>query len=124
LLGASGSVAYLIITLALLMVSALTYFSFSSFNLEDKTILFLTIPISIIASVSTFIGDYFIKRGLQALQTQMVTDSGSSIGNVTAIFDWTRMMNIWLLVALIIIIYNLPSIIFMLPKKAPQQQLQ
>lgn len=120
IMGKGAFIFYPIIILLLLSISLLTYFSFSSFDIQEKTVLFLTLPTSIIISILAFVGNYFLKMFVNLIgPTQIGSDAGS---NLTALFDIRGMMNIWLLIALIIIIYNLPSIVFMLSKKEPQQQ--
>jgi len=115
----SSYLSIFVIICALIMLSLVTYFSLSSFDIQEKTILFLTLPISIIISVTTFIVDYFIRAALQSLQNKIMS-AGVPFGNIISLFDIKQMLNIWVLIALIIVIYNLPSIIFMLSKKEPQ----
>jgi len=110
LLGHTYSSIFSLIGL-LVMLSLLTYFSFSYFDIQEKTILFITLPISIIISMMAVFEDYLIITYLLPLQTQYLGE------NITPLFNFTGIFDIWVLVAMIIIIYNLPSIIFMLTKK-------
>jgi len=117
--------SYLIIIGILVSLTLLTYFSFSSFDIQEKTILFLTPPISIIISITTYIANYFLRiLARDFVSQQQQTEFGlGNIGSITSLFDFNHMLNIWVLIALIIIIYNIFPIIFILFKKEPQQQV-
>jgi len=116
----AGNLVYLTIIGILISISLLAYFSFSSFDIQEKTILFLTLPISIIISIITYIANYFLTTTIKQIVS---LPAEIPINQVVSIFNLTNTLNIWVLIALIIIIYNMPPIIFVLFKKQPQQQI-
>ncbi|MDP1695423.1 MAG: hypothetical protein Q8L29_00745 [archaeon] len=111
---------YIMIILIFSAISLLTYLSFSSFDIQEKTILFLTLTLSIIISIPAFIGDYFLRMSLNLISTRITNQSGGEVASLSAMFNINGMLNIWLLIALIIITYNIPSIVFMLSKKSQE----
>ena len=122
----AGNLVYLTIIGILISISLLAYFSFSSFDIQEKTILFLTLPISIIISIATYIANNYLMtfvRQIESLQQQQTEFGLENIGSITSLFDFANMLNIWVLIVFIIIIYNILSIVFILFKKQPRQQI-
>lgn len=96
----TGFSGYLTVTISMLIISTITYFSFISLNMKKSTNLLLMISISIISLITIFL----INDKFKALLSNLDSLIG---GGVATIFQAEALISVWTFSILVIITYNI-----------------
>lgn len=110
---AGGLVFYVLIVIASLLLGFVSYFCFGYFRIGKITKFILTFSLSLLLSGAVFlISNYFFNL-LRSISTRLIADysSVSVFSNILEIFDLSKIPNVWIIIVVIVVLYNLLSII-------------
>lgn len=112
-----GFLMYLILSIFIITVSFVTSVGFNYFELRKGILFILLFSLSILISVASGSFIYVMQGFLEKLSSNLSDGPAGSLGsmNFVSIFDFGS-LNVWIFVILILIFYNLPSLISLMKK--------
>lgn len=110
LLLAGSFIFYVLIAILSLLLGFAGYFGFGYFRISKITKFILIFSLSLLISGTIFlINNYFLS--LMSDLQQRIISNYSNLSGFVDIFDLSKMSNIWVVIGIIVVFYNLLSII-------------
>ncbi len=101
-----------ILVVALLGTSV--YFSLGYFGIKKSTMFILTISLSVLISISTFLVNYYTVKTLNELSSVLVSAPEGAVGGLSTllnVFNVSALGNVWIVICFTLFFYNLLPII-------------